>query len=83
MFLILQLFLFSSLNSQRISSTQVELIAGEFHCLASLHLLEGHIALHICFVLVPLVCLKTVAFPFLHLDSLLGFLGAGDASRSN
>ena len=81
--MILQLFLFPSLNSQRISATQVKLIAGEFHCLASLHLLESHIALHIGPVLVSIVCLKTVAFPFLHLNSLLGLLGAGDSSRSD
>ena len=83
MFLFLQLFVFPSLNSQRISSPQAELIAGELHGFTSFRLLENSIALHVGPVFVSLVGLKTVALSFLHFNSLLGVLGAGHSWREN
>ena len=83
MFLILQLFVFPSLNPQRISSPKAELITGELHGFTSFHLLENSIALHVGPVFVSLVGLKTVALPFLHFNSLLGVLGAGDSWVEN
>ena len=77
------MFLLPSLNPQRISSPQAELITGELHGLTPRHPLESHIAPHFGPVIVSLVGLKTVAFPFLHFHSLLGVhvLGAEDSRK--
>ena len=77
------MFLLPSLNPQRISSPQAELITGELHGLTPRHPLESHIAPHFGPVIVSLVGLKTVALPFLHFNSLLGVLGAGDSWVEN
>ena len=79
----LQLLIFSSLNPQRISSPQAELIAGELHGFTSRHFLESYVAPHIGPVFVSIVCTKTVALPFLDFNSLLGVLGTGDSWREN
>ena len=80
--LVLRLFVFASLDPEEVSSTKAELIAGDLHLLASTHPLVGEVTLHVGAVSGAFVGLETVTLPFLHINSRLGLLGAGDTRGS-
>ena len=80
--LVLRLFVFAGLDPEEVSSTEAELIAGDLHLLASSHPLVGKITPHVGAVSGVFIGLETVTLPFLHINSRLGLLGAGDIRGS-
>ena len=80
--LVSRLFVFASLDPEEVSSTEAELIAGDLHLLASTHPLVGQVTLHVRPVSGAFIGLETVTLPFLHINSRLGLLGAGDTRGS-